>query len=65
LSGSEEFHRIEGLPSHGLVDRAMALPEIRLGKVDALRRRLAAGTYVVDASQVARAIVEFEREWKR
>jgi anti-sigma28 factor (negative regulator of flagellin synthesis) len=65
VSGSEEFHRIEGRSSRVLADRAMTLPEIRLGKVDALRRRLAAGTYVVDASQVARAIVEFELEWKR
>ena len=65
MSGSEEFRRIEGRPSRVLADRAMTLPEIRLGKVDALRRRLASGTYVVDASQVARAIVEFELGWKR
>ena len=65
VSESEEFRRIEGRPNRNLVDRAISLPEVRLGKVDALRLRLAAGRYVADATEVARAIVEFERDWKR
>ena len=65
MSESEEFRQIEDRTSRALVDRAISLPEVRLGQVDALKRRLAAGRYIVDAIQVARAIVEFERDWKR
>jgi flagellar biosynthesis anti-sigma factor FlgM len=43
-----------------LVDRALALPEIRLDEVEAVREILARGPYSVDSRRLAGAILEFE-----
>jgi flagellar biosynthesis anti-sigma factor FlgM len=55
LELSPETQRIAAL-----VDRALALPEIRFERVEAVRELLARGTHAVDTRRLARAILEFE-----
>ncbi len=43
-----------------LVGRAMELPEVRRGEIEALRRAIAEGRYLIDADRLAHAILEFE-----
>src|SRR5579863_7969111 len=41
----------------GLVAKAMEQPEVRMDKVEAIQAQIAAGTYKVDPSQVADAMI--------
>ncbi len=48
-----------------LAAAADALPEVREQKIEALTNRLGRGAYHVDATRVARAILEFEDAFRR
>ena len=41
-----------------LVDAVRALPDVRLDKVEAIRKAIASGSYVVDALKVAEKMLE-------
>ncbi len=41
-----------------LRDAVLALPEVRVGKVDAVRRAIESGTYVVDPLKIAQKMIE-------
>ena len=43
-----------------LTSQAMNFPEIRQGKVDSLRQAVSSGTYQVDATKTAEAMIESE-----
>jgi len=43
--------------SSGLVAKAMNLPEIRMDKVEAIKAQIAAGTYEINPSKIADAII--------
>jgi flagellar biosynthesis anti-sigma factor FlgM len=45
---------------HALTSQAMNFPEIRQGKVDSLRQAVSSGTYKVDATKTAEAIIQSE-----
>jgi negative regulator of flagellin synthesis FlgM len=55
----------EALRVAELAEKVKSLPEIRQDRVDALRARLADGTYRVEPQQLARAILEFEDGLRR
>jgi flagellar biosynthesis anti-sigma factor FlgM len=41
-----------------LVAKAMEQPEVRMDKVEAIRSQIAAGTYEVDPSKIAEAVIK-------
>lgn len=44
---------------------AMSTPDIRRGKVDSVRERLAAGTYTVDSKNIAKKLLQSDAELSR
>jgi negative regulator of flagellin synthesis FlgM len=46
---------------HGAMAAAQAAPDVRADKVADVRRRLEAGTYVVDPTRIARGILDSQR----
>lgn len=46
----------------GLVTAALAQPEVRTDKVEAIKSQIAAGTYVVDPHKIADAMIQSMQE---